>query len=65
MVRPKKAESDKRTSVVQLRVTPAERADLQRAADLDRRNLSDWLRKIALDAAADAKEPASRRKSRG
>jgi uncharacterized protein (DUF1778 family) len=65
MPRPPKTEAEKRKAVVQLRVTDAERAEIKRAADLDRRNVSDWLRRIALDAARKANERAGRRAGRG
>jgi uncharacterized protein (DUF1778 family) len=37
--------------MLRVRITSAERAELQSAADKDQRKLSDWLRVVALRAA--------------
>ncbi len=50
--RPKKNPEERKSGLVQMRVTEAEEALIQRAADLDRRTLSDWVRSTALDQAA-------------
>jgi uncharacterized protein (DUF1778 family) len=51
MVRPRKPEGDVKKFMVTIRVTDDEREALRRAADIDRRSVSDWLRLLALDTA--------------
>lgn len=49
--RPPKEESARKKPLIGLRVTRDEYAELQAAAARDDRSLSQWLRKLGLDAA--------------
>jgi hypothetical protein len=59
--RPKMDEAEKRAEVLQTRVTPAELSDIKLTAAADHRNVSDWIRHVAMEAVAEAKRRASRR----
>lgn len=43
--------SERKSEITQFRVTPAERAQLEKAADREGKKLSDWLRDVALASA--------------
>jgi uncharacterized protein (DUF1778 family) len=62
MVRPKKAPEDRKTIVLRVLVTDEERQRFQEAAEREGRSLSDWLRRLGLDAVS---ERTARRKPRG
>lgn len=49
--RPELEDSEKRSVIVQFRVTPEEREQLEKAADTTDKRLSDWLRDQAVRAA--------------
>jgi len=49
--RPELEDGEKRSVIVQFRVTPEERESLEKAADTQDKRLSDWLRDQAVRAA--------------
>lgn len=49
--RPELPPALKRTEMIRVMLTKAERRALESAAERDRRTLSDWLRNVALNAA--------------
>lgn len=52
--RPSKAKSDRRTNVLRIRLTQAERDDLERAAELKALDASTWARMVLLETARPA-----------
>ncbi len=49
--RPPLPKAERRTELIRVLVTKAERKKLDDAAEKDRRTLSDWMRSVALTAA--------------
>lgn len=46
--RPKLADTEKRSIITQIRYTPLERKQLERADEVDSKKLSDWIRAQAI-----------------
>lgn len=64
MPRPPKTPDEKLEEIVRVRFTKEQRIQLQSAADHEERDLSDWLRRLALREAARVNERASKRAAR-
>jgi len=62
MVRPKKPATDVKTYLVGARVTGEQRDQVRSAAARENLDLSGWLRKVILDAAAAVNERAAKKK---
>ena len=52
--RPEKADNERRDEIIQIRVTSAEKAQIQAGAEKARRSVGDWMRVLALDASGEA-----------
>ncbi len=61
MVRPRKPATDVKTYLVGARVTGDQREQIRAAAAREHLDLSGWLRKVILDAAARVNERAAKR----
>jgi uncharacterized protein (DUF1778 family) len=61
MVRPAKPAGEAKTLVIPVRFTDGQREQIKAAATHENLDVSAWLRKVALDAAATVNERAAKR----